>query len=107
MSVDELTDQGFSGPRGERDDPLVIAGEKIGPRLILGTGGAASMSELEEAIRASGAALVTLALRRIVPGAGGSVFEVCQRTGVRVLPNTAGCFTARDAVRTAEAAREA
>ncbi len=106
MSVDQLTDQGLSGPRGERDDPLVIAGEEIGPRLILGTGGAASMSELEEAIRASGAALVTVALRRIVPGPG-AVFDICERAGVRVLPNTAGCFTARDAVRTAEAAREA
>ena len=72
MSVDELTDRGLSGSRGERDDPLVIAGEEIGPRLILGTGGAASMSELEEAIRASGAALVTVALRRTVPGLGGA-----------------------------------
>jgi thiazole synthase len=107
VSVGQLSDQGLSGARDERDDPLVIAGERIGPRLILGTGGAASMSELEEAIRASGAALVTVALRRIVPGTGGSVFEVCERTGVRVLPNTAGCFTSRDAVRTAEAAREA
>jgi thiazole synthase len=107
MSVDQLTDQGLSGPRGERDDPLVIAGEEIGPRLILGTGGAASMSELEEAIRASGAALVTVALRRIVPGPEGGVFDICERVGVRVLPNTAGCFTARDAVRTAEAGREA
>ncbi len=105
MSVDQLTDQGLSGPRGERDDPLVIAGEEIGPRLILGTGGAASMSELEEAIRASGAALVTVALRRTVPGGG--VFDICERALVRILPNTAGCFTARDAVRTAEAAREA
>ncbi len=107
MSVDQLTGQGLSGPRGERDDPLVIAGEEIGPRLILGTGGAASMSELEEAIRASGAALVTVALRRIVPGPEGAVFDICERAGVRILPNTAGCFTARDAVRTAEAAREA
>ena len=105
MSVDELTDRGLPGSRGERDDPLVIAGEEIGPRLILGTGGAASMSELEEAIRASGAALVTVALRRTVPGLEGGVFDICERAGVRVLPNTAGCFTARDAVRTAEAAR--
>ena len=89
------------------NDALVIAGEEVGPRLILGTGGAASMAELEEAIRASGTALVTVALRRVVPGAEGSVIGVCERVGVRVLPNTAGCFTSRDAVRTAEAAREA
>jgi len=110
MSVDQLAqisaeDAGGTNTAGV--DPLVIAGETIGSRLILGTGGAGSMAELEAAIRASRAMLVTVALRRVVPGAGGSVTEVCDRVGVRLLPNTAGCFTARDAVRTAEAAREA
>lgn len=94
---------------------FVIAGETLSSRLILGTGGAGSMAELEGAIRASGTSLVTVALRRVQPqptrpegrGAGGSLLEVCERTGVRVLPNTAGCYTAGDAVRTARAAREA
>lgn len=89
------------------DDHFEVAGETIASRLILGSGGAASMSELEAAIRASGIDLVTVALRRAMPGVPGSVIDVCNRTGVRVLPNTAGCFTARDAVRTAQAAREA
>jgi thiazole synthase len=89
------------------DDALEIAGESIGSRLILGTGGAPSMSALEAAIRASGAELVTVALRRVTPGLPGSVLDVCERTGVRVLPNTAGCFTAREAVLTAQAARDA
>jgi thiazole synthase len=51
--------------------------------------------------------VVTVALRRVTAGIPGSVLDVCDRTGVRVLPNTAGCFTARDAVRTAQAARDA
>jgi thiazole synthase len=89
------------------EDVLVVAGQQVASRLILGTGGAANMAELEMAVRASGAALVTVALRRVLPGTSGSVVDVCDRAGVRVLPNTAGCYTARDAVRTAEAAREA
>ncbi|HUB71835.1 MAG TPA: thiazole synthase [Acidimicrobiales bacterium] len=89
------------------EDLFAVAGEKVSSRLILGTGGAGSMEELEEAIRASGAALVTVALRRVSPGAKGSVIDVCDKVGARVLPNTAGCYTAREAIRTAEAAREA
>jgi thiazole synthase len=88
-------------------DPLVIAGVTFHSRLLLGTGGASSMEALERAIRASGTELATVALRRIDPAAQGSVLDVLERTGVRVLPNTAGCFTARDAVLTARLAREA
>lgn len=89
------------------DDPFEIAGEPLGSRLVLGTGGAPSMAVLEEAIRASGTSLVTVALRRVTPGVSGSVLDVCERVGVRVLPNTAGCSTAREAVLTAQAARDA
>jgi thiazole synthase len=89
------------------DDRFEIAGVTLSSRLILGTGGVPSMTVLEEAIRSSGADVVTVALRRVTAGIPGSVLDVCDRTGVRVLPNTAGCFTARDAVRTAQAARDA
>jgi thiazole synthase len=89
------------------DDPLVIAEERFSSRLILGTGGAPSLSALERAIVASGAEMVTVALRRIEEGAHGSVVDVLDRTGVRTLPNTAGCFTAREAVITARLARDA
>jgi thiazole synthase len=89
------------------DDQFEIAGVTLASRLILGTGGVPSMIVLEQAIRASGTDLVTVALRRVTAGVPGSVLDVCDRTGVRVLPNTAGCFTARDAVRTAQAARDA
>ena len=76
-------------------------------RLILGTGGAESLAALEAAIIASGTEMVTVALRRIDPGARGSLVDVLDAAGVRVLPNTAGCYTARDAVLTAKLAREA
>jgi len=89
------------------DDPLVIAGVSLHSRLLLGTGGAPSHSLLAEAISASGAELVTVAMRRIDPAGGASLLEVIQHAGVRVLPNTAGCYTARDAVVTAKLAREA
>ena len=89
------------------DDQFDIAGVTLTSRLILGTGGVPSMTVLEQAIRASGTEMVTVALRRVTAGVPGSVLDVCDRTGVRVLPNTAGCYTARDAVRTALAARDA
>jgi thiazole synthase len=89
-----------------RDDPLVIAGERFGSRLIMGTGGATSHESLERALRASGTELVTVAMRRVAP-ASRSVLDVVRDAGCRVLPNTAGCYTARDAVLTAKLAREA
>ena len=76
-------------------------------RLIAGTGGFRSLEQMEEALVASGAEIVTVALRRIDPEAKGSVLDVLDRLGLFALPNTAGCFTARDAVRTAQLAREA
>jgi thiazole synthase len=88
-------------------DPLVIAGESFRSRLILGTGGAPNLDMLEEALTASGTEITTVALRRVDPSAPGSLFDVLRRTGIRPLPNTAGCFTARDAVRTAQLGREA
>ena len=88
-------------------DPFVLAGRELGSRLIAGTGGAANLEILERALRVSGAELVTVALRRVDPATQGSVLEVIERVGARVLPNTAGCFTAREAVAMARLAREA
>ncbi len=62
---------------------------------------------MERAIEASGTEIVTVALRRVDPVAKGSVIELIDRLGLFALPNTAGCYTARDAVRTAKLAREA
>jgi len=89
------------------DDPFVIAGETLSSRLIMGTGGAPSLEVLEGALRASGADVATVALRRVDTAQRGSVLDVLERVGCRVLPNTAGCYTARDAVMTARLAREA
>jgi thiazole synthase len=89
------------------EDPFTLAGGTFESRLILGTGGAASLTALEAAIRASGTALVTVALRRVDPSAPGSVLDVVDRCGVRLLPNTAGCYTATEAVKLAHLAREA
>src|ERR1700744_2924594 len=88
-------------------DPLVIAGEKFGSRLIMGTGGAPSLDVLDRALAASGTELTTVAMRRVAPGSGPSVLGLLPGRGIRVLPNTAGCHTAADAVQTAELAREA
>jgi thiazole synthase len=89
------------------DDPFVIAGEELASRLIMGTGGATSHEALEAALVASGTALTTVAMRRVDPAAAGSVLDVIRRLGLRVLPNTAGCRTAAEAVMTARLAREA
>jgi thiazole synthase len=92
-------------------DELTIAGRTLRSRLLLGTGGFPSLELLAEAIAASATELVTVALRRV--GADGksdrrgSLIGVLARTGVELLPNTAGCHTARDAVLTARLAREA
>jgi thiazole synthase len=95
-------------------DSLTIAGRTLSSRLLLGTGGFPSLEMLSEAIAASGSELVTVALRRLgPPGPGkdfshrGSLVEVLSAAGVELLPNTAGCYTARDAVLTAKLAREA
>ncbi len=86
---------------------LEIAGRRLASRLLLGTGGFQSLELLGAAIEASGTAIVTVALRRIDPAGRGSLVEVLDAAGVDVLPNTAGCHTARDAVLTARLAREA
>lgn len=88
-------------------DPLVIAGETLDSRLIMGTGGATDLAALERALVASSTALTTVAMRRFSTQTRGSVFEMVRRLGIRVLPNTAGCYSARDALLTAELAREA
>ena len=88
-------------------DPLRIADREFRSRLILGSGGFANHELLAQACRESEAELCTVALRRLDPSARGSILDVLEAEGVDVLPNTAGCFTARDAVATAHLAREA
>jgi thiazole synthase len=89
------------------EDPLVLAGETFSSRLIMGTGGVTSLHALEGALVGSGTEIATVALRRVSPDARGSITDVLNRVGCRLLPNTAGCFTARDAITTAHLARDA
>ncbi len=91
------------------DDPtdFVIAGRTLRSRLILGTGGISSLDVLGAVVEASGSSLATVALRRVDPAARGGILDVLRGHGVGVLPNTAGCFTAAEAVLTAKLAREA
>ncbi|HEX2016489.1 MAG TPA: thiazole synthase [Solirubrobacteraceae bacterium] len=89
------------------ESSLRIAGRELGSRLLLGTGGFTNLDVLAQAVKVSATELVTVALRRIDPQAQGSLLEVLEGAGVAVLPNTAGCHTARDAVVTARLAREA
>jgi thiazole synthase len=100
---------GSDGAR--RDDGasarLEIAGRRWRSRLILGTGGFRSLDVMSKAIEASGTEIVTLALRRVDPAARGSIMGVVEEHGCFLLPNTAGCYTAHDAVLTARLAREA
>jgi thiazole synthase len=88
-------------------EQLTIAGRELRSRLIIGTGGFRSLDTLSRAVEESGAEIATVALRRVDPSAQGSVLDVLRDQGVFVLPNTAGCFNARDAVTKARLGREA
>jgi thiazole synthase len=94
-----------AGPR----DPLVIAGRDYGSRLLVGTGKYKDMDETRRAVEASGAQIITVAIRRTNIGQNPkepSLLEVLPLSKYTYLPNTAGCYTADDAVRTCRLARE-
>ena len=93
----------------QREDRLNLYGRTFNSRLLLGTAGYASPSVLAGAIRAAGPAMLTLSLRRQVSGSshsGQSFWDLVQKTGRTILPNTAGCYTASEAVNTACMARD-
>ena len=89
------------------DDPLTIAGKTFGSRLMLGTGKFRTTAEMQSALEGSGAEIVTVALRRIDfdDPASRSVLEEIDWGRYTILPNTAGCRTAEEAVRVARLAR--
>src|SRR4051812_31035817 len=91
-----------------KDDALVIAGRSFQSRLIVGTGKYKNVEETEAGIDASGAEIVTVALRRVdlADRSSGSLMGLLQKKRWTSLPNTAGCYTADEAVRTLRLARE-
>lgn len=89
------------------DQPLTIAGVELRSRLILGTGKYETFEIMQAAHRASGADMVTVAIRRVDLSAAKNLLDFIDQGAIRLLPNTAGCYTAEDAIRTAHLAREA
>jgi thiazole synthase len=89
------------------EDPLILGGRTFNSRLLIGTGKYRTLDEGREAILLSGAEIVTVALRRVdlTPGKP-NVLDTIDRTRHTILPNTAGCYTAEDAIRTCRLARE-
>jgi thiazole synthase len=90
------------------DTNLVLGGKEFSSRLIVGTGKYSSNDIMRQAHEESGAQIVTVAVRRVsLPGSGDSILDHIDTTRYTLLPNTAGCYTADEAVRTAYLAREA
>jgi thiazole synthase len=92
-----------------RDDPLIVAGRAYRSRLLVGTGKYRDFAQTREAIDASGAEIVTVAIRRTNIGQNAgepSLLDVLPPSQFTLLPNTAGCYSADDAVRTLKLARE-
>ena len=102
-----MAERGQIGASHAPASAFELGGRTWGSRLIVGTGGFRSLTQMEAALRVSGTEIVTVALRRVDPAAQGSMVDLIERLGLFALPNTAGCYTARDAVRTAHLAREA
>lgn len=96
-------------PPAPAEDPFSLAGAVFGSRLLLGTGGVPSLDVLERAITASGTEIVTVALRRVnlSDPSQPMLVDYVKPDRFTFLPNTAGCFTGEDAVRTLRLAREA
>ena len=90
------------------EDPLVLAGKSYSSRLIVGTGKYKDAAETEAAVDASGAEIVTVAIRRVdlKDRSSGSLMSLLMKRKWTILPNTAGCYTADEAVRTLRLARE-
>jgi len=98
-----------TGTRDAADDALVIAGKRYGSRLLIGTGKYRDFAETRAAVDASGAEIVTVAIRRTNIGQNANepnLLDALPPSRYTYLPNTAGCYSADDAVRTLRLARE-
>lgn len=88
-------------------DELVIGSTTLTSRLLMGTGGMVSLDQLRRALAASKTEVATVAVRRIDTSTEGGLLDLLDDLGVQILPNTAGCYTATEAIKTAHLAREA
>jgi thiazole synthase len=92
----------------KHDDPLVLGGKEFHSRLIIGTGKYQTMELMQQCHEASGADMITVAVRRMeLPGTGKTLLDYIDRDRFTILPNTAGCYDADSAILTAKLAREA
>ena len=106
---DQIEIVNFVGGGSVSPDPLVIAGREFASRLIVGTGKYSSFQVMQRAHEASGADMITVAVRRvnISDRSKESLLDYIDTTKIALLPNTAGCYSAEDAIRTARLGREA
>jgi thiazole synthase len=93
---------------GIQDAPLTVGGKTLDSRLIVGTGKYRDYAQMDKALEASGAHVVTVAVRRerLIDAEGKSMLDYLDTDRYTILPNTAGCFTVDDAVRVARLGRE-
>jgi thiazole synthase len=96
-----------TGTLGPVGDLFSVGSFTSTSRLIVGTGGFRSLDVLEASMRASESTIATVALRRVDPNVEGSIYDLLAGLNVSLLPNTAGCYSAAEAVKVAELAREA
>ncbi len=87
--------------------PLNIAKYTLDSRLITGSGGMTSLASLSDTIKACGTSMTTVSIRRFDPRMSPHLFVTLRELGIYILPNTAGCFSAKEAILTARLAREA
>ena len=108
LEVVTLVGGGAPGPAGDEVEPLVIGPLRFKSRLLVGTGKYATMEQMRDCLHASGAEVVTVAVRRerLFDREGRNLLDFLDPARYTILPNTAGCFSAEEALRTARLGRE-
>ncbi|MHB1088424.1 MAG: thiazole synthase [Acidimicrobiales bacterium] len=89
------------------EETFKVGSVESSSRMVMGTGGFRSLDLLEKTLQASQSSIATVALRRVDPSVNGSIYDLLRKLEFSLLPNTAGCYSAEEAVKVAELAREA